>query len=512
MANPTDGSHGIEPSPDSTDSLPADAYALGAGYVLNEYAIESVLGSGGFGITYLASDRNLKLKVALKEYLPADIALRLDGATVHPKSSATLKSFQWGLKRFLDEARALAAFNHPNIVRVLRFFEANATAYMVMEYIEGAPLRDWLAQRASLTQDMLTAFVAPLLDGLSAIHKAGYLHRDIKPGNIHIRSDGVPVLLDFGAARQLSGEPGQELTAILTPGYAPFEQYHSHGKQGAWSDVYSLAGVLYLIVTGTRPLESAARVREDPMPSALQSGDRRLYSESLLRAIDWGLTPSEDQRPQTVAEWRRALLGEAAPVRAAAEPATIVTRAPGGPAARESSKPSQPSGPLLLDPDTLDRAERALASHIGPLASILVRRAARKTADLDSLTLELSAQIEDDSARAAFVSDMKRQRPAGDPRTTASRVVTGSSSLAPAPAAAVAENSAPPRFAPDMLAGIEAELARHIGPLAKVLVKKAAQKARDTAELYLLLADNIVDETERKAFIRKSLQAFRERR
>ncbi len=219
------------------------ANALPRGYALHEYHIESVLGAGGFGLTYLATDANLNLKVALKEYLPGDFAARAEDSTVQPKPGDAAESFQWGLQRFMDEAKTLASFRHPNIVRVMRFFEANKTGYMVMEFVEGKPLPEWIGPRRPLPQQSLQALAGPLLDGLAVIHKSGFLHRDIKPANIFMRDDGSPVLLDFGSARELKGG-NQELTAVVSPGYAPLEQYHAHGKQGPWSDLYAFGGVM----------------------------------------------------------------------------------------------------------------------------------------------------------------------------------------------------------------------------------------------------------------------------
>src|SRR5688500_9459123 len=155
--------------------------ALPSGYALHEYRIDSLLGAGGFGLTYLAVDANLNLKVALKEYLPNEFAARGEDSTVQPKSSSVAESYQWGLQRFMDEARTLASFRHPNIVRVMRFFEANSTGYMVMEFVDGKPLTDWILPRRPLAQHTLLAIAGSLLDGLEVIHKGGYLHRDVKP-------------------------------------------------------------------------------------------------------------------------------------------------------------------------------------------------------------------------------------------------------------------------------------------------------------------------------------------
>ncbi|HYI87498.1 MAG TPA: serine/threonine-protein kinase, partial [Burkholderiales bacterium] len=176
--------------------------ALPAGFALQEYRIEKVLGVGGFGLTYLALDGNLNLKVALKEFLPDDVATRGADQSIGPRSPDSAESFGWGKQRFLDESRTLASFRHPNIVRVMRFFEGNGTAYMVMEFVEGAALPDWIKTRRPLSEALATSLIAPLLDGLQVVHKSGYLHRDIKPGNIYVREDGTPVLIDFGSARQ----------------------------------------------------------------------------------------------------------------------------------------------------------------------------------------------------------------------------------------------------------------------------------------------------------------------
>src|SRR5262245_49079445 len=201
----------------------SSAQSLPAGHRLQEYRIDKLLGVGGFGLTYLATDGNLNLKVALKEYLPGDIAQRAPDQSIGPRSNDSAETFGWGKQRFLDESRTLASFRHPNIVRVMRFFEANGSAYMVMEYVEGDALPDWIKPRRPLAEKQMATLASALLDGLVVVHESGFLHRDVKPSNIFVRYDGSPVLLDFGSARQKNNE----LTAIVTPGYAPFEQYHT---------------------------------------------------------------------------------------------------------------------------------------------------------------------------------------------------------------------------------------------------------------------------------------------
>ena len=284
--------------------------ALPLGSMLLEYRLESVLGSGGFGMTYLAYDTNLELKVAIKEYLPTELAVRaLDGCIV-PVSSGTEYNYKWGLDRFLQEARVLAKFSHPNIVTVGRYFEANGTAYMVMNYESGVSLSQMLKRIAAPDEELLLRIILPLLDGLHAVHMAGFLHRDIKPSNIFIRDTGVPVLLDFGAARLAIGTSTHTITSILTPGYAPLEQYSKDGNQGAWTDIYSLAAVCYRAVMGDNPPDVVTRLKDDPVIKALIE-QRSRFTTGFLHAINRGLEVDEKKRPQSVPEWKAMFTGEA---------------------------------------------------------------------------------------------------------------------------------------------------------------------------------------------------------
>ncbi len=276
--------------------------------MLQEYRVEQVLGAGGFGITYRARDTNLDKDVAIKEYLPGELAMRAPDGNVVAQATSHEAGYKWGLERFLLEARTLAKFSHPHIVRVLRYFEANATAYMVMDYEKGDPLKTVLQHDPRPAEAKLKAIVAPLLDGLAAVHAMGFLHRDIKPDNIFVRADGRPVLIDFGAARQAMGGATKSLTSILTPGYAPLEQYSGEGKQGPWTDLYAMGGVLYRAVVDKNPPDAVTRIRGDSLPADLASV-RGKYSESFLRAIEWALTLDEKKRPQSVAEWKTGLLG-----------------------------------------------------------------------------------------------------------------------------------------------------------------------------------------------------------
>ncbi len=281
------------------------SHALKSGHAIMEYVIEKTLGCGSFGITYLARDSNLNLPVAIKEYLPTDLALRAVDDSVQTLGSAFDDQFRWGLERFLAEARVLATFRHPNIVRVLRYFSANGTAYIVMEFESGESLKNWLPRQNSLNESALLKLIHPLLDGLEIMHNASYLHRDIKPDNIYIRVDDSPVLIDFGSARSTSTD--RELTSIVSPGFAPFEQYLSNGNQGPWTDLYALAAVMYWLISGQKPLSSIERMKQDAIVPASQLESQYLIGESLLSAIDWALNMDEKRRPQSVAEFRSRL-------------------------------------------------------------------------------------------------------------------------------------------------------------------------------------------------------------
>jgi serine/threonine protein kinase/HAMP domain-containing protein len=288
----------------------APQLALAAGFRLLEYRIERVLGQGGFGITYLATDVHLNAQVAIKEYLPEEIAFRAGDRSVSPNASRHRDRYREGLESFLVEARTLAAFRHPAIVRVARFFEAHRTAYMVLEYEQGSPFKAWWpAQAAKLGEQGLVELLLPLLDGLAAVHAAGFLHRDIKPDNIQVcAADGRLVLLDFGSAGQTVAVAEQG-AVVLTPGYAPIEQY-GLGVQGAWTDLYAFAATLYWAVTGSKPPDAELRAANPRAFTPAAEAAAGKFGAAFLQAIDWALHTDPRQRPQTVADFRRALCAE----------------------------------------------------------------------------------------------------------------------------------------------------------------------------------------------------------
>jgi len=283
--------------------------SLKPGHKILWYEIKEVLGQGGFGITYLAYDPNLKKNVAIKEYLPIELAVRERDHSVHPVSEERGKQYKWGLDRFIKEAQTLAQFDHPNIVRVHSVTEENNTAYMVMAFEHGQTLQEKLKGKKTLEEAELLKILIPILGGLEQIHNAGFIHRDIKPDNIFIRADGSPVLLDFGSARQALCEQTKTLTSLITPGYAPFEQYFSKSdEQGEYTDIYGLGATLYRAISGVPPMDAADRSNaiiksKDTLVSAVEIGTGK-YSERFLKAIDHALEFKQEDRPQTIAEWK----------------------------------------------------------------------------------------------------------------------------------------------------------------------------------------------------------------
>ena len=286
------------------------------GQALQEFVIEGLVGEGGFGIVYLARDTRLDRRVALKEYMPTNLAQRGDDRGVTVRSERYRETFVLGLRSFVNEAKLLASFDHPSLVKVYRFWEENGTAYMVMPYYEGPTLRQQLAELGKPPDEAwLRALLAPLIDALELIHADHCWHRDIAPDNILLLTPTKtqagtgpqlrPLLLDFGAARRVIGDVTHNLTVILKPGYAPLEQYAESEsmRQGAWTDVYALCAVLYCAVTGRAPVPSVSRVLSDDMVSAVQAGAGR-YSPAFLAVIDAGLAVRPDARPQSMAALR----------------------------------------------------------------------------------------------------------------------------------------------------------------------------------------------------------------
>jgi serine/threonine protein kinase len=276
--------------------------------LVGDYRIKRVLGAGGFGITYLADEKALARLVTIKEYFPADFAAR-QATNASPRSKEVAGDYQWGLDRFIEEAQTLARFDHPNVVRVHRYFRANNTAYMVLHFEEGGSFKSWLkGLKRAPRQAELDNMVAPLLDALEIIHKANFLHRDIAPDNIMVRRDGSPVLIDFGSARGQIASHSRTVSALVKPGYSPYEQYATTtSSQGPWTDIYALGATLYHALTGKRPPDAPSRMLSDEYVPASEAA-LSSYRSGFLRAIDKALRLEVGERPQSIAEWRGELL------------------------------------------------------------------------------------------------------------------------------------------------------------------------------------------------------------
>lgn len=282
---------------------------MSPGTRFGELEILHVIGIGGFGIVYLAYDHSLERNVALKEYMPSTLAARVSLTHVTVQSSRHVEAFQAGMRSFINEAKLLAHFDHPSLVKVYRFWQENDTAYMVMPFYKGPTLKQALqAMAAPPDETWLKSLLEPLLDALDMLHAEQCFHRDIAPDNILMLADGRPLLLDFGAARRAIAGVDQSFTVILKPGYAPIEQYDNAGTvpQGPWTDIYALASVVYLAITGDAPTPSTARVMADPqIPLARRVAGR--YSDAFLQAIDQALMVRPEQRPQSIADLRSRL-------------------------------------------------------------------------------------------------------------------------------------------------------------------------------------------------------------
>ncbi|MFQ6022540.1 MAG: serine/threonine protein kinase [Acidiferrobacterales bacterium] len=475
-------------------------HALAPGARIESYEVKRVLGVGGFGVTYRAYDHVLERDVAMKEYLPTGLAVRTpDGTTVSPKSDNDVQNYEYGLKRFLDEARTLAKFREPNIVRVIRYMEAHGTAYFVMDYEEGHALSARLKRRGTIPEDEVRAIILPILRSLRAVHSQKFLHRDIKPANIYLRNDGSPVLLDFGSARLALGEQSRAMTGLVTPGYAPFEQYFSRGKQGPWTDLYGIGATMYHCITGLAPAASTERIAaiQDGEPDPLGNLGRltaKGCSGGFVQTLMWMLEPNAKERPQTVDDVLDAL------DRDRAEPAD--TLAGGADTTRKTAFPETLAIDTLADTDTtwepeiLQTVEINLERHIGPLSKALVRKAAQKTSNVEELTELLSRFIPSDREKTVFLAKTQLIR---DTETAPSE-----------PPDSIAQPTAPPpeptRAPPatglheKTLQVAEDNLAVYLGPMAKILVKKAASKTSDLDEFCRILAEELPDEEQKSAF------------
>jgi serine/threonine protein kinase len=281
--------------------------ALPPGFQLEQYRIEQQLSMGGFSIVYLATDQDGK-PVAIKEYLPNSLALRKLGEIEPHVDDEYQAAFRYGMKCFFEEGRSLARLMHPNVVRVLNFFRANGTVYMVMQFERGRTLQDFIQRnQGQIKERFIRGVFTRMLNGLREVHAHKLLHLDIKPSNIYLRNDGTPVLLDFGAARQTLAQDQPILKPMYTPGFAPPEQFTDRENMGPWSDIYSTGAAMYACLAGAAPQRSDERIKKDLMESAVKRWYGQ-YSPHLLETIDWCLALNPLERPQSVYALQKELL------------------------------------------------------------------------------------------------------------------------------------------------------------------------------------------------------------
>lgn len=352
--------------------LATHANCLPVGSRVADFEIIGLIGEGGFGIVYLARDTSLDRVVALKEFMPAAFAGRVEGVRVAVRAANHSATFDAGLKSFINEAKMLAKFAHPALVEVFRFWEGNGTAYMAMRMYRGETLRQALSKgELQFNEENIAQIMGPIFDALEMLHREQVFHRDIAPDNIML-SDGRSVLLDFGSARRIIGDATQALTTVLKPGYAPVEQYSDDGtmKQGAWTDVYALGGVLYHLATGKVPMQAVSRMLSDPLQTVNQV-TKDAFSATFSQAVSKAMSVHIEDRFQTVTEFREALgwnVGlqprvvtlpnapqvwlepDAAPGRSgiksgdAAGATTVPVQGPVSPATRAEAVPQEPAG------------------------------------------------------------------------------------------------------------------------------------------------------------------------
>lgn len=294
-------------------------HPLPNGYPLEEYTIDRQLSLGGFSIVYLATDAGGH-QVAIKEYLPNSLALRGRGQTKPLITADHLGAFRYGMKCFFEEGRALARLSHPNVIRVVNFFRANETVYMVMEYEHGRTLQEFIQKhQGHISERFIRGVFTRMLNGLREVHSNKLLHLDLKPSNIYLRADNTPVLIDFGAARQTLITEQPVLKPMYTPGFASPEHYGSRKDLGPWSDIYSVGASMYACLAGCAPQAADARLKKDTLPPAMLRWDGQ-FSDRLLEIIDWCLNLNHLYRPQSVFALQKALVETITPPRPKSNP------------------------------------------------------------------------------------------------------------------------------------------------------------------------------------------------
>jgi serine/threonine protein kinase len=485
----------------STDSRTSTARSapLPIGAYLRHFEITGHLGEGGFGIVYIARDHHLQRTVAIKEYMPSSLAWRRGDNTIAPLSEQHRETFEAGMNSFRKEARLLAHFDHPGLVKVYEYWDANGTAYMVTPFYEGITFKQYRHDSAAPpTEEWLKKLLQFLIGALQAMHNEHCMHRDISPDNILIRPSGVPVLLDFGAARRVINDMTQALTVILKPGYAPVEQYaqSSANDQGPWTDVYALAGVVYFGITGKAPMPSVARIISDTMPplSTIAAGR---YSEAFLAGLDKALSVRPEHRPQSMHELAVALglddSNQNGAMRSGLAPRSTPLPVRTQEVRRETrDPPSQPSATLLL-PDTRHARTRLwlLGGTMLSVAAVLFVLMNSRTEESTKVPASPVVAPESPDAQALRSDSMRTPRvddtnavPSAPAASDAAALATPESDAGSAPATPESPMSSVPGAEPAQLSKPAVQRAPKPSPTAPMQSASRAQsKAERAAEM-----------------------------
>jgi len=455
-------------------------YTLKSNCHIENYQIIRVLGVGGFGITYQAHDLKLNVSVAIKEYFPHNLAVRQeDGKQVQAKSAKDKSIFDYGLQRFLDEARTLAMFKHQSIVRVSRYLEKHGTAYIIMDYEEGVPLSRYLMRCKTLNEAEIKNVFRPILRGLILVHDKEYLHRDVKPSNIYLRKKGAPVLLDFGAARQSINQQNADITNLGTQGYAPIEQFSKTEPQGPWTDIYGVGATIYHCLTGMPPIPALDRVsalhagRNDPMIPAVKL-KKSSSSKALLKCIDLMLSVQGQDRPKDINE----IIAEFS-VKKNIEQNTILT-----------------DNDVDWDAELVAQAERHLTRYLGPLAQTIVKQSMSKSTNIEDLYRTLGSHIDSYSERSLFLQTLQSSS------SLTAKVERRQAKPAPRIKESVAKiaNASKSGIDTETEQRLEKHLAIQIGPLANMLVRQAMQDSPDLVSVVDILCDELPTAKQKESF------------
>jgi serine/threonine protein kinase len=289
-------------------TYPKEWNYLQPGTIIDQYVVERELAHGGFSSVYLARQTADMVQVAIKEYLPRKLAHRTWNNAVVANDEESKALFMRGRALFFDEAKVLAKLKHPNIVEVINFFQANSTVYMVMTYDYGISLDKLVFdKKAEVNTDLILKIFLALLDGVDIIHKYRLVHLDIKPGNILIRPGYDPLLLDFGAIQPFHKQTSTKTAKVLTRGFSPIEQYSTRGELGPWSDIYAIGATMRSCMDCKAPPPSPDRVAKDTLDPAAKIHKRR-FPENLLSAVDWAMQVEPTKRPQTIEQFKQALV------------------------------------------------------------------------------------------------------------------------------------------------------------------------------------------------------------